>query len=89
MNQEPRGDRDPSEDLAEWLRDSGHRRRPVREAADANAADNSAEQTCRVPSVSRLNSIFLAALLTVAYLQYYFLDTLLEIESMRSIIVFL
>jgi hypothetical protein len=80
---------EPSEELAQWLVESGRRRSPLRlppvvvepKAPQALSRD--------VPTAGVLTRIILVALLAVAYLQYFFADALLQIAKLRSVIVFL
>jgi hypothetical protein len=80
---------EPSEELAQWLVESGRRRSPLR-VAPVVAEPTAREAVSRdVPSAGVWTRIILVALLAVAYLQYFFADALLQIAKLRSVIVFL
>ena len=73
-------------ELARWLVEAGRRRRVDRRPADAPAGclpDASTQRTR-----SRLPRLLLFGVLAAACLQYAYLDALLEVVSLRQLIVF-
>ena len=93
MNQQQEVEKDPSEEVARWLLESGRRRSTCRKSNADPAASTvvlpvlPAVQAVvrRVPRWQRLSLI---AVLMLAYLQYFYADTFLEILTLRSVIVF-
>jgi hypothetical protein len=92
MHQEQKIEKEPSEEVARWLLDAGRRRFPSRETGAVEAAppvlDSPPAQRPVIPGVARWSRVALLGLLALAYLQYFFADTLLEIGALRSLIVF-
>ena len=80
---------DVGRNLAQWLREAGSRARAEPQSVLAPPPPASAAQPCpradRAPNARYLVMALLAAL---AWLQFYFLGVLLEIHSLRSVIVF-
>ena len=73
------------EDLAQWLKEAGRRRvaRPVPQVSEVYVS------TRPVASKRGLGiRIALQALLLVAGLQYIYMDTMLQIVSLRPLVVF-
>ena len=72
-------------ELARWLVEAGRRRRVGRPAdAPAGLPRDAAAQ----PERSRLPRLLLFGVLAAACLQYAYLDALLEVVSLRQLIVF-
>ena len=80
-------DDDPYVDAARWLQEVGRRSRsaptPYREV---EVAPESAADKESVRLVGR--KILLSGVLALAYLQYYFLDVMVQINALPAIIVF-
>src|SRR2546425_6733568 len=80
-------DDDPYVDAARWLQEAGRRSRKVRapqcevEVAPQNGRE---EQSARRVGTK----ILLSGVLALAYLQYYFLDVMVQINALPVIIVF-
>jgi hypothetical protein len=92
VHQQQKIENEPSEDVARWLLDSGRRRFPMREEGNAEvtppAIDLPSAQHRIGSSGPRWSRLVLLGVLAVAYLQYFFADTLLDIQALRSLIVF-
>ena len=73
-------------ELARWLVEAGKRRRIAR-GADAAAGFVQGAAASRGPG--RLSRLLLLGVLAAACLQYVYLDALLEVVSLRQLIVFL
>ena len=85
MNHE-QSELDLDEELAQWLVESGRRRsepRPLLAEPKASQAQRRA-----APAARHWDRIFALAFLAVAYLMYFFADTLLQINGLHSLIVF-
>ena len=80
---------EPSEELAQWLVESGRRRSPLRVPPVVGEPRAPEAVSREVPGAGGRTRIMLVALLAVAYLQYFFADALLQIAMLRSVIVFL
>lgn len=74
-----------SHELAGWLVEAGKRRRVAR---PPEALEGFVEDPSTQPSNSGLPRMLLFGVLAVACLQYVYLDALLEIASLRQLIVF-
>ena len=77
-------DSERSQELAGWLVEAG-KRRIVRPPA---ALEGPVENPSMESRHSRLPRLLLLGVLAVACLQYLYLDALLEIASLRQLIVF-
>jgi hypothetical protein len=79
---------DSSRDLAQWLKETGQRkalkqlRQQIGDAKDERASEE-------VPKKTRVRWMIYAAILALAYLQYFFADVLLQTNAIRSFFVFL
>lgn len=89
MDAPPRSD---DQDLAQWLREAGRRRRP---SAQAERGEESLPGLPG-PRTGRLTNFrnryllhALAGLATLAYLEYYFTGVMLQIYSLPRVIVFI
>jgi hypothetical protein len=81
-------DNDPYVDAARWLQEAGRRSRklpaPPREV-EATPAKHGAE----INSVPKVGTrLVLFAVLALSYMQYYFLDVMVQINALPVIIVF-
>jgi len=80
-------DDDPSVDAARWLQEVGRRSgsapTPYREV-EAAPENGGEKRSVRLVGTK----ILLSGVLTLAYLQYYFLDVMVQINSLPAIIVF-
>ena len=84
---------EPSEELAAWLKEVGHRvvRRRARtndELARDHLRQREREAAGRQLKYRRLKQVLLASIFTVSFLQYYFVDVMLQIVSLRGLTVF-
>ncbi len=77
---------DPSVAAAQWLCEVGKRPWPKRTAGEPTVEAGGAPKALK--HNRRTLNVVLIAVLTVAYLQYFYLDVLLEINSLQSLIVF-
>lgn len=85
---------DSTRNLARWLQEAGHRKK-----APAPAAPEPAPQAAHPPASRRSLSfvrgmssgrwLALAAVTVLAYLQYFFADTLLQISALPYVVCFL
>ena len=80
-------DIDPSEDVAQWLKEVGQRKWPSPQpsSADCNAPPPTESPSKGAPIVRRT---LLLALLLVLSLHYVYANTTLEILSLPSLLVF-
>ena len=80
-------DDDPSVDAVRWLQEAGRRSRKVQtpqpevEVAPQNGLER---ESVRLVGTK----VLLSAVLALAYLQYYFLDVMVQINALPAIIVF-
>lgn len=72
-------------DMAQWLVEAGRR---TRRSPGRLAAPSPPAAPARTSRGGDRKRALLFAVLAAAYFQYFYLDTLLEITSLRSIIVF-
>lgn len=77
---------DAGRDLAQWLRESASRRAVSPQASDIGWP--SLERRDAAATFKARRALILSTLLSLAYLQYFFIDVLLQIESLRSLVVF-
>ena len=76
---------DPYEGSAQWLREVGKRPVPPRPAKPRSM------EIPRPPyarPASRARGLMLSCALSLAFLQYYFLDVMVQIESLPEIVIF-
>ena len=73
-------------DLARWLVEAGKRRRIAR---PADAAAGFLQGAAAPQGPGRLPRLLLFGVLAVACLQYVYLDALLEVVSLRQLVIFL
>jgi len=82
---------DTGKDLAKWLQEAARRKRK-KSAIGQRATQNSGQPTAaRKPVlayIERIRWVLLSGLATVAFLQYFYTDTLLRIAYLPSIIFF-
>lgn len=79
---------DTSRNLAQWLLEGGRRRRKPAQAALQEPRLVEPEPRPRRAG-TRGRWLVYAALTTLAYLQYFWADVLLQVNAIRSLIVFL
>jgi hypothetical protein len=78
---------DPYVDAARWLQEAGRRARNVpAPPREAEAAPRQGNETGRARLVG--TKVLLSGVLALAYLQYYFLDVMVQINALPAIIVF-
>ena len=80
-------DDDPSVDAVRWLQEAGRRSRKVQTPQPEVEV---APQNSREKESARLvgTKVLLSGVLALAYLQYYFLDVMVQINALPAIIVF-
>ncbi len=80
-------DDDPSVDAVRWLQEAGRRSRKVQTPLPEVEV---APQNGREKESGRLvgTKVLLSGVLALAYLQYYFLDVMVQINALPAIIVF-
>ena len=81
---------DTSRNLARWLQESGRRtkRKSKTRSADPNGAATRASAGLTKNAVAYARWPILLGVLALAFLQYFYASTYLDIESIRSLIVF-
>ena len=80
-------DDDPSVDAVRWLQEAGRRSRKVQTPQpEVEVAPQNGREKESVRLVG--TKVLLSAVLALAYLQYYFLDVMVQINALPAIIVF-
>ena len=79
---------DPYEASARWLREVSQRGAPGRPASVQGPAPSAPRAPERVAR-SHARGLVLSCALSLAFLQYYFLDVMVQIGSLPTIIVFI
>jgi len=74
-------------ELAQWLVEAGRRVRRASPCAEASISCP-VEAPAGAMNDFAVRRLLLFGLLATAYFQYFYLDTMLEIASLRSVIVF-
>lgn len=80
---------DSTRNLARWLQEAGKRRTTGAPAAQAAAPAPRERGFWLVRDLKRTRWLPLAALAVLAYLQYFYADAFLQINSLPSVLVFL
>ena len=83
---------DTGRDLASWLQEAGRRKgasRAGEEQSPPPAPDQPPRRFTLHVSHGTLRRAFILCALCIAYLQYYSMGVMLEISSLRSIVVFI
>ena len=75
------------QDLALWLREAGRRRTPAK--VEVGAATLPGQPSRRAKRRSRLLLPVLTGITALAYLQYFYVDVMLQIYSLQHLIVFI
>jgi len=75
------------QDLAQWLREAGRRRAPAK--VEVGAATLPGQPSRRAKRRNRLLIPVLAGVTALAYLQYFYVDVMLQIYSLQHLIVFI
>lgn len=78
---------DPYEASAHWLREVSQRRAPGRPAS-VQAFAPSSPRTPERAARSHARGLVLSCALSLAFLQYYFLDVMVQIETLPEIVIF-
>jgi len=80
-------DDDPSVDAARWLQEAGRRSRKVQTPPrEVEVAPQNGREKKSVLLVG--TKVILSGVLALSYLQYYFLDVMVQINALPAIIVF-
>jgi hypothetical protein len=75
------------QDLAHWLREAGRRRPPAK--VEVGAATLPGQPSRRARRRTRVLVPILAGVTALAYLQYFYVDVMLQIYSLQHLIVFI
>ena len=83
---------DTGRDLARWLQEAGRRKGSSQVAQEQIPPPSPEKPPARSPlhlSPAELRRVLILGALCVAFLQYYYMGVMLEITSLRSIVVFI
>ena len=79
---------DPYESTARWLEEAARRRPSVASARSQPAAPTPVKPRRERTLLGIAREIYMLAVLAAAYLNYYFLQVMLEIDSLHRLVVF-
>jgi hypothetical protein len=80
---------DSTRNLARWLQEAGKRRAAGAPAPQAAAPERGKPGFSFITDLKRTRWLPLAALAALAYLQYFYADAFLQINSLPLVLVFL
>jgi hypothetical protein len=80
-------EQDPYEGSAQWLREVSRRKAPSRPAIPDALVPPAPTQSPKRPA-SHVRGLMLSGALSVAFLQYYFLDVMVQIGTLPEIVIF-
>jgi hypothetical protein len=82
---------DTSRNLARWLQEAGRRTKRATASSDADASPSAAHSWLNGAidkGLERAKWPLLVALIACAFLQYFYMNVFLSIDSVRSLLVF-
>ena len=79
---------DPYESTARWLEEAARRRPAVAPAQSELAAPTPAKPRRERTVLGIAREVYMLAVLAAAYLNYYFMQVMLEIDSLPGLVVF-